>query len=147
MKMEMPCTLGSRVPAAVLTVCIALLAAVNAGSASSRWAAESGRAPARLVGTYDSTLTRNYPVLGFYKGRYTLYVKPGNQIAFTVLDAATFPNKASFTGNRLFLAIDGQCTTTGLYRWTLRGRQLTLTKLRDACRPRAVLLSRTWTRR
>jgi hypothetical protein len=106
----------------------------------------AGPAPAPLVGTYFSILTKNYPMLGFYKGRYTLYIKHGNQIAFHILDAATFPNRASYTSNRMFLAVDGQCTSPGSYSWTLNGKTLLLKSLRDPCTPRAVLLSRTWTK-
>ena len=126
------------------SVCLLLVVAVL-GLASAGAAATLGPAPARLVGTYRATLG-NYPALGFYKGRYTLYIRPGNRIAFTILDATTFPNSASYSGNRMVLAAEGQCTAAGTYTWALDGTKLDLRKIRDPCTPRAVLLSRIWTK-
>ena len=125
---------------------VAALAVPGAAARIDAASAATGAAPARLVGTYVATLTTNYPALGFYKGRYTLSIKAGNEIAFHILDAATFPNRARFVGSRVTLSADGQCTTTGSYTWSLRGKDLELRKLRDRCRARAVLLSRTWTK-
>ncbi|HTZ05284.1 MAG TPA: hypothetical protein VMB53_05975 [Gaiellaceae bacterium] len=142
---SVPRTARSRIRSAALLAACALVVGLEVGFVSRSAAATNGPAPGRLVGTYSATLP-NYPALGFYKGRYTLYIKPGNEIAFHIFDAATFPNRASYSGDRLLLAADGQCTASGSYTWVLRGKKLDLEKLRDPCTPRAVLLNRVWTR-
>jgi hypothetical protein len=131
--------------AVVGAACCLVAAGLSVGFVSRSAVATGAPAPARLIGTYVATLA-NYPALGFYKGRYTLYIKPGYEIAFHILDAATFPNRANYAGDRLLLAADGQCTAPGSYTWALHGKKLDLTKLRDPCTPRAVLLNRVWTR-
>jgi hypothetical protein len=102
--------------------------------------------PARLVGTYAATLTKNYPAGGLYAGRYKIVIGPSPKITYIVPGEGPIPQDATFVGNRVTFFSSGACVTRGTYTWRLEGRTLTFTKIRDQCPHRALTLVLRWRR-
>ena len=136
------CTLRScRGRFAALAVALALALVATTASL----AAEVGAVPPRLAGTYTAYIG-NYPHLGIYAGRRKLTFGPGSTVVWTIPNEGHVKEGVTVSENRITFLPAGVCLTSGTYVWTVEGKILTLTKVKDLCRKRATGLVRRWTR-
>jgi len=101
--------------------------------------------PPRLAGVWGATL-ENHPAVGLYEGYYRLKFGPGAQMQYLPAHEGPVAQAVSVAGSRITFMRSGVCTTPGTYVWRVSRKTLTLTKVSDACRKRAVQLARAWTR-
>ena len=98
-----------------------------------------------MAGTYTAYIG-NYPDLGIYAGRRKLTFGPGTTVRWTIPSEGNLTEGVTVSGNRITFLPAGVCLKSGTYVWTIEGKILTLTKVKDPCRKRATGLVRRWSR-
>ncbi len=103
-----------------------------------------GSASARVpTGKYRATITS-----GFLKGNWTMdFYKRGSYKVTGPFGFLT--GRTSFKGSTITYSRESEgtlCPGPGTYRFTLTGRKLKLTKIRESCKVRPKVHVRTWTK-
>jgi hypothetical protein len=123
-----------------------VLATAALAAAAPTVASSRSSVPSALVGSFSTRIGKAaYPVL--LPGRYTISFgvngtvrssEPGRRTRVTAV--------VTISGSRMDFSASPSCpSTTGTYRWNLRGRVLTFRTIADRCRVRILTLAhRNW---
>lgn len=132
----------------VSSVAVADPAAAAAPNSRSSVIAQAAKLPSPLIGSWRRRVTAadwaRAGVTDEPPANFSMYVPPDGSVAVAELYVRFSP----LSGNRL--VISGRFPdcgkSKGIYRWSVSGRHLTLTKLQDSCGKAWALWVGVWTR-
>jgi serine/threonine-protein kinase len=137
--------------AIAIGLAIVLAIALGGGGVSTPHSAIDSAAT--LTGTYETRISGETAEDAGLTGTWRLQFLPGGAVRAIWNGVTVVRGSASVTGTQVKLTDEAGSEAcrgpeaTGVYRWELREGLLTLTPLRDLCRPRRIVaLMRSWTR-
>ena len=122
------------------------LAVVLVGGVVGVSGAGAATIPQRLVGQYSRRLTRAQAgTTGVHTGTWRLKIARSGvaTLHHVAADFDVAPARITVSSTRIVFR-GMTCATAGVYRWQVARKRLTLTKVKDACKPRVAVLQGTW---